>query len=56
MESHVKHVSQNFNSPPLLVGDGQCLEDSEQKDHLPNNSMNLLQRCRHSKCLKPAVV
>ena len=32
--------SQNFSFPALMVWDGQCLEDSEQKDDRLNESMN----------------
>ena len=32
--------SQNFNSLALPVWDRQCLEDSEQKDHRLNESVN----------------
>ena len=42
---HVMHgerwtFSQNFSSPTLWVWDGQGLWDSEQKDHVMNESMN----------------
>ena len=32
--------SQNFSSPALMLWDWQCLEDSEQKDLLPNEWIN----------------
>ena len=30
----------NFSSPALTVRDRQCLQDSEGKDHLPNELIN----------------
>ena len=37
---------QNFSSLALTVGDTQCLEDSEQKDHLMNELFSNAGDCR----------
>ena len=38
--------SQNLSSPALTVWDRQCLEDSERKDHLMNESVSDEGVCR----------